>query len=370
VKLLFYTDLHAADQNIRSRTGSYKDDILTKLREIIALANEHNVDYLINGADTFDRKSPWRVSHRLVREMIEIMSGFPGSRHLTVIGTHDVPTGQLEKLPQQPLGILHEAGAITVLNPDDLVGGCIRYPAIDNAGKDELYREYVVIHPVPARYDLDKDPENYAFHSSVDKISTAVDTNPFLISNRPVDFNPDDPVVTIAHGMVVKPGQSFFGDYTPADKISECTDADIFLYGHPHTPDGVYRTDGQLADPQGPTFIGPGSISRRDSSPYNRSRTPEVALITLPTTIGAPPQVQLVPLQSARPPQEVFADTIKDEEDENTLTERVNAFAHTLASTDISKDAWGSIDLIDEIRASSAEPRARLMAEEIVSELS
>jgi exonuclease SbcD len=358
VKLLAYTDLHAAHQNVRSRTGSYRDDILTKLREIIALANEHEVDYLINAADTFDRKSPWANQFALVREMIAIMRDFPGERHLTVIGTHDVPT------------------VITVLEPDKLIGGAARYPAVANSklspSERELHGLYAVFHPVPASYDLDKDPQNYAFdyRPFVQNMGESVeDILNWSSMPEPVPFNPDDPVITIAHGMIVPRGGSFFGDFTDAHEITKRTSADIVIYGHPHTPDGVYRTDPDGVEYSRPTFIAPGSISRRDASDYNRKRVPQVALIHLSRIIGAQPGVALIPLSSARPPEEVFAEQVKSELDENRQNARLDEFVRKLASSQIAGDAWSGEDLIDEIRSADAPESVRRLAESIVTDL-
>ncbi len=142
-------------------------------------------------------------------------------------------------------------------------------------------------------------------------------------------------------------GQTFFGDYTDAHEITKLTDADIVAYGHPHTPDGAYRTDPDALEFTRPTFVAPGSVSRRDSSSYNRKRTPQVALITLPLTIGGPPKVDLRPLTLARPGIEVFSDLIKDEEDENNRNERMSAFVDTLQGTKISDDSWGKPQLFD-----------------------
>lgn len=360
MKILFYTDLHAAHQTPRSRTGSYRDDILLKLREIIDLANQHEVDFLVNGADTFDRKSPWQVSHDLVREMIEIMRGYPAHRHLTVVGTHDVPTGRLDKLPQQPLGILAEAGAITVLDPTQLTGGLIRLPDRTTEEKN-LERtdsgRFCVFHPVPASYDLDKDPSNYAIKRDDRQIST---------EDEDTENNPDDPIITIAHGMIVPPGHTFFGDYTDATDIGRLTDADAVLYGHPHTPDGVFGTSPDGVEKQRPLFVGPGSVTRRDSSPYNRTRTPQVAFLEFANVIGQPPRVGFLGLNAARPGPEVFKDVIRDEEDENTQNERVNQFVETLKSARISDDTWGADDLITEVNGTDARPEVKQLAADII----
>jgi hypothetical protein len=237
LKILFYTDLHAADQTPRSRTGSYREDILQKLHEIVHLAQQHDVDWLVNGADTFHQKSSWRTSHSLVQDMIQIMRPFPGDRHLTMLGTHDVPTGRLDKLPQQPLGVLAKAGVMRVFT----------HPTVYKPN-DEVW-----FHFVPASYNLDKDPSNYAFDASEDVPP------------------PGCTVVTVAHGMVVPPGQTFYGDFTVADTIK--TDAKLFLYGHPHTPDGTYVVNNTV-------FVGPGSVARLGVYPYNRDRVPT------PTTRG------------------------------------------------------------------------------------
>lgn len=326
MRLLFYTDLHAKDQNPRSRTGSYREDILTKLTEIVSLAKKYEVDYLINGADTFDQKSSWRTSHLLVQQMIEILQGFPGDRHITIIGTHDVPTGQLEKVPQQPLGVLARAGVITVLPI---------HPKV-------TFRDDIGFHAVHASYDLDKKPSNYELHwEGPDK--------------------PGVPVVTIAHGMVVPPGGSFFGDYTRADDID--TEVDLFMYGHPHTPDGIYDNG------RGTMFVGPGSVARLGSYPYNRTRVPDVVLIEHAPDHPAGWLFKLIPLESARPPEDVFADVIQDEEDENATQERVQQFVETLKSANISDDSWGLDELIAEIQSADVPQRVRQVAEEILSQV-
>lgn len=332
MRVLFYTDLHVADQNPRSRTGSYKDDILTKLNEIVDLALKLNVDYLINGADTFDRKSAWRVSHKLVLDMIDILRRFPAERHLTCVGTHDVPTGRLDKLAQQPLGVLEAAGVITVLGDPK-----------DHDTLNAYDGEKVIFHFVPARYDLDKDPKNYAWSGE----------------------HPGWTVITTAHGMIVPPGRGFFDDHTPADLLAKHTTADAVLYGHPHTPDGVYLAGSSTV------FCGPGSISRRDSSSYNRARTPQVALLAFkPGQPLTPENFKLVPLKSARSSSEVFAEVIRDELDENHQQAELNRFVQNLAGARIADDAWGMETLVAEINAAEVEEPVKREARSILEAVS
>lgn len=326
MRILFYTDLHAKDQNPRSRTGSYRDDIIKKLHEIIHLAQKYEVDYLVNGADTFDQKSSWRTSHLIVQDMIEIMRPFPGERHITIIGTHDVPTGQLEKLHQQPLGVLESARVISVIGlpPNNI-----------------LRFSDVVFHGVHASYDLDKDPSNYEWHHS---------------ENRN-----DVPYVTIAHGMIVPPRSSVQFDHTNADLIN--TEADLVLYGHPHTPDGIFKNK------YGTIFIGPGSVARLGSYPYNRTRTPNVVLAEWAPHLENKWKFKEIPLESARPAHEVFAEVLRDEEDENEVQERVNAFVHMLNSADINDDTWQIEDLRLELRAMDVPEEVKHYAELILDEV-
>jgi exonuclease SbcD len=339
VKLLFYTDLHAADQTPRSWSIDYCGEILKNYAEIHALAHEHSVDYLLNGADTFDRKSGWRVSHRLVNQLIEA-STFPGESHFTVVGTHDVPTGQLEKLPNQPLGVLEKAGVITVLGEPHLIDTLTLGHAGDRT---------VILHAVPARYDLDKDPGNYGIIYGTDK--------PIL--GGPEKRTARNTItLTMAHGMIMPPGQTHIAEFTSADDI--VTEADLILYGHPHTPDGVYTNR------HGTLFCGPGSISRRDSSPYNRTRTPQVALIDIQPDGVDYNSIELIPLKSATPGSVVFDNVIADEQDENEQNARLDAFVQTLKGAKLSDDQTGTETLLRELDNLPGEEGPKKLAREII----
>jgi hypothetical protein len=348
VKILFYTDLHAKDQNPRSRTGQYRDDILTKFNEIIDIALEREVDYLVNGADTFDHKSPWRTSMRLLYDMSDILERFPAERHITTIGTHDVPTGQLHKIVQQPLGVLHKAGFITIYGgPYD----------------DVLATEEVLFHFVPASYALDREPSNYAVFRNETRVEEA------MSRIRP---QMDQQIITVAHGMIVPPGGSFFGDFTPADKIE--TQAWAVLYGHPHTPDGIFNGGGEK---NAAWFVGPGSVARLGSYPYNRTRVPEIVLLNIDNEpvmaqASADPvfDFERIPLKTARPPEQVFAEVIKEEVDENEQQERVNSFVEQLSRSSFATDRWGLEDLTAEVMATEASDHVKRAAVEILNEAS
>lgn len=320
MKLLFYTDLHAADQTPRSRTGDYRADILAKYQAIIALANELQVDLLVNGADTFHQKSSWRVSHWLVKEMIRISQGLhSGCRHVTTIGTHDVPTGRLEKLPQQPLGVMAEAGVIEVLW---------------EPGKDTLVGSDYAIQFIPFSYNLDADPQNYA------------------------RARPDGArcFITVAHGMVVRPGQSCPFEHTPADKIQ--TEADLMLYGHPHTPDGIYNV-GETA------FVGPGSVARLGIYPYNR-RVPQVALVTYNEGKA---HIELLDLPCRRA-DEIFAEADADDVSDAELQARMDAFVASIQAGTINESAWTVADIEKELSELTDNRAVKRVALKILEEVS
>jgi hypothetical protein len=162
--------------------------------------------------------------------------------------------------------------------------------------------------------------------------------------------------------MIVPPGATFFGDYTDANNI--VTDADAVLYGHPHTPDGIYKNR------HGTIFVGPGSVARRGSYPYNRTRIPEVVLMEWTPEDPDKWKFKKIPLKSARPAEEVFAEVIAEEADENEVQRRVEEFVSTLRSSNISDDSWGVDELIVELNNSPAKPEVKELAVEILGEVS
>ena len=105
IKILWRTDVHLSDKTPARRTGNWTDDVINKLAWIGRKAEEINADAVLDGGDFFDVKSPTKNSHNLVRRACEVHKKYPCPVY-ALVGNHDVKYGDIEYLPEQPLGVL------------------------------------------------------------------------------------------------------------------------------------------------------------------------------------------------------------------------------------------------------------------------
>jgi exonuclease SbcD len=117
MKLLWRTDVHLSDHTPRSRTDNWRESILAKLRQVGEIAKDIGAAAVIDGGDFFDIKSPGRNSHNLVREVADLHSDYPCPVYANV-GNHDCVYGDIEYLPQQPLGVLFATGVFKRLHDE------------------------------------------------------------------------------------------------------------------------------------------------------------------------------------------------------------------------------------------------------------
>ena len=109
VTLVWRTDVHLSDHTPRSRTDNWTDTVLRKLAAVGDIARKAGANAVIDGGDFFDIKAPGRNSHALIRRAIEVHRDYPCPVYANV-GNHDCVYGDYSYLPQQPLGVLYEAG--------------------------------------------------------------------------------------------------------------------------------------------------------------------------------------------------------------------------------------------------------------------
>jgi DNA repair exonuclease SbcCD nuclease subunit len=105
IRLIWRTDVHLSDKTPARRTGNWTDDVINKLSWIGKKAEEINADAVLDGGDFFDVKSPTKNSHALVRRACEVHKKYPCPVY-ALVGNHDVKYGDIEYLPEQPLGVL------------------------------------------------------------------------------------------------------------------------------------------------------------------------------------------------------------------------------------------------------------------------
>lgn len=265
MKLLYTGDWHLRGNNPRNRIDDYPAAAIEKLGEVFKLAETNDVDFILMPGDVWDRPE---VSIAVLLTYAEVLRRSPVPIYAT-IGNHDIygyNTGSygrsslklLEMLVEQ-FHVISDSGVATNLSKQ--------------AGKGGKYPVYLTATPYSRLMDID----GYGYSPDI-------------------ELGDDVISVHIAHGMLLdhKPP---FDRYSDLYKVP--TTADIVLTGHDHLGYGIYKR----AD--GVTFCNPGSLLRISASVKEIERKVQVALITL-NTVTADKSIELIPLQCAKPGDEVL----------------------------------------------------------------
>lgn len=85
MKLLYLQDSHIKGINPINRKGDYYQDVMTKIKEVIALSQELKVDKVIHGGDLFDSAN---VSNVMIDEFIDLVESV-GIEWQILPGNHD-----------------------------------------------------------------------------------------------------------------------------------------------------------------------------------------------------------------------------------------------------------------------------------------
>lgn len=256
-KFIFVGDLHLRGNNPRNRIDDYQTAADNKLYEILRMAGEIEADAILIPGDIWDRPE---VSIGVLLHYASILNKSTCPIYTTV-GNHDIYGYNLSTYARSSLRLLE------LLVSDLHVIGLDRRTAV---GMVDSY-----ITATPYSGDIDIDGFGYGFNDG----------------NNGYDGTPR---IHIAHGMLLdhKPP---FDRYTLVDDCK--TDADLILTGHDHTGFGIIkRSDGKI-------FCNPGALMRMSASINEIERPVQVAVITVDKSQI---DVQLVPLASAKPGDEVL----------------------------------------------------------------
>lgn len=263
IKFLTFTDVHISDVNPSSRLGNYREDILSKLRQIGKVGKKLEVDFYILAGDLFHLKAPSRNSHSLVKMLIDTFKDYGAPIYATE-GNHDLRRDSYDNFDEQPLGVLYAAGALHQVR-DKIIrikDKRIRISAIP-------FIENPEISLIPKRTDHDEDLQ-----------------------------------ISILHLYATKKGGELFGHKLYSyNEIAELGD-DIFVLGHYHVDQGIERLSTGSREQ---IFINVGAISRGSLSEDEITREPKVCYVSAKLEEGRSPEIKAQPVKlRVKPAEEVF----------------------------------------------------------------
>lgn len=270
LRFMLLADIHLSDGSPAQREDSYFEDIMTKLWELQKLAVRLDVDATIIAGDLFHRKNPQHVSHKLVRLLGSVLSGF--GRVLTVAGNHDY-TGSLGAINRSPYGVLRELGVIRDVAANPIV--------LQDAEDNCVYVDGYTYEPgEPAA--MYAGPGEKVGSGALDALT-----------------------IHVCHGMLLPDTKSKPFDFTTISEVEDDA-ARITICGHYHPGWDVQKRGGRL-------FYSPGAIARISTHEHDINRVPHFGLLTVARVDGKwKAGIKERKLRKARPADDVFAlDAVK-----------------------------------------------------------
>ena len=260
LSFIFRTDTHVADKSPSSWKADYPAEIWSNLEQIGKMAQEHEVNAVVDGGDFFHVKAASRNSHALMVRTAEIHHHYPCDTYC-VEGNHDLAYNNLESIDRQPLGVLYASQVFSRLRE-----------AVFNDGE---FQVRVVGFP-------------YSPNRTLEEIK-AVQKQPG-----------DDFLVAVVHALAAENPppkvEDFFGEpvFKYADLVTS-NGPDVFCFGHWHRDQGITHIGDRY-------FINQGAVSRGALVHENTSRVPQVTLLEFePLEL----RCKTLPLQVA-PAEDVF----------------------------------------------------------------
>lgn len=264
MKILVINDPHVALTPPRGCRPVYTEDVFSMLLDCAEYAHDLDIDVTIFTGDWFHSKM--NTAHRIVRRSVDILKGWHG-RKLFIAGNHDLGAEGLKSIPNQPLGVLFEAGVCEWLREDTLVY------------EGQLAEGIVLKGSMAVQFS----PMNWKDDITADDLG--------LVRHPNADW-----AIKVTHADLMPPRKEPYPwdvltyDQLPTDGI------DLWLNGHIHNNMG-------LRDVGDCTFANLGSIGRVARDDYNYQKNMEVLLVTLTKDEMT---FDKLPLKSALPPEELY----------------------------------------------------------------
>lgn len=243
MKFIYFTDLHIKGVNPGKRKDVFYVAILKKLMEIGHIITNEQINFVVIGGDLFDLP---KISNQLLGEVAKIIKSWK-VRVFVVPGNHDLYGQNIATLPHTSLGILANAGVVTILSRENS-------PIYVGKKNDQNY-------PLIAFTGQEYYPE----------IDTGV-SDDYEIERSIADYN-----ILVAHGMLLE--KPFHPD-VPFTLIKDVTtSANMVLSGHYH-PDEVDIVQNNTH------FIKPRSAGRLEATKHNIDHMPQYVIVDIQKTNG------------------------------------------------------------------------------------
>ncbi|CCQ93073.1 Ser/Thr phosphatase family protein [[Clostridium] ultunense Esp] len=258
MKLLFLTDTHIRGTTPKNRKDNLPETLERKLKEIIQIVVEYDIDYVLHGGDLFDRPD---ISVSIVGNFASILKDFKVPIYI-VCGNHDIYGHNPNTINRTMLGLLDTLKVVRIINENEIIY------LNKNGIKVQLTGQ-------PYTYNIDNESNRSSY----------------IVEDIPGDV---DYGIHIVHGMLLNKPFIKGIPYTLIDHIKD-TKAHITLSGHYHSGFGIVKVNNKY-------FINPGSLIRVTNSLAEIERIPQIALIDLKDSID----VELIQLKTASKGGEVL----------------------------------------------------------------
>jgi len=290
-------DIHISDKPPRSRTDDFKTVILGKISQMRMACEKLKVDAALIAGDLFNLKDPARNSHNLNQELIREFRKFPCPIYM-IVGNHDMTGNNIESLKSQPLGVLFEDRTIIPLTEEKVT-------------KNGVSVSLVGIHYTEEDITLKKLPPR---GNSVAQIC-----------------------LLHVYASIGKGGKLFDERLYGYDELAQMG-PDVFIIGHYHLDQGIYRQDGKH-------FINLGAVTRGVLSEDNILHQPKIGLTKVTVDDSGKVAVNTTAIKLRVQPAEDIFDIEKKKEEEKESKE-IQEFIQKLATEVVNKnkDTAATID--------------------------
>jgi exonuclease SbcD len=263
LRFLYFTDDHKRGTTPENRKDNFPAALARKLREVVEIASDYEVDYVLHGGDFFDVPAP---AISVCADFLEIYQQFPVPV-FTIPGNHDLFGHNSETLHRTMLGLAARLGIVHLL------------------GREPVYLE---------KDGLRVQLTGQGYHFEMDRRDPELD---YKVQKKDCDY-----AIHLVHGMLLQ--RSIFPGafYTLIEQIWD-TEADFTLAGHNHLGFPDTEKDGRF-------FLNPGALARLSNHPAEMKRPVQVIIIDC---CGGRPTYETVILKSAAPGDDVLDRTRLEE---------------------------------------------------------